>query len=103
MKAKISVAFVLLSGMLTAGASRFDPPVSSVVLEDSDHTLWVSGDDRIELYLRTGDPDMANAVIIADVGLWNSYLAWNEYPKQQSAPVTLVDGQKYYIEVAMKV
>ena len=34
MKAKISVAFVLLSGMLTAGASRLDPPVSSMELSE---------------------------------------------------------------------
>jgi hypothetical protein len=77
--------------MLTAGASRLDPAVSSVVPEDADYALWISADDPIELYLSSdGGPDPANAVIIADVSMWQSPLTWDEY------------DQKYYIEVVAK-
>ena len=68
---------------------------------DGDYTFWVSGDDFCELYLST-DADPANAVLIAEVPGWTPYLEWNKYPEQQSAPITLVGGQKYYIEGLMK-
>ncbi|TKJ38870.1 MAG: hypothetical protein CEE38_04005 [Planctomycetes bacterium B3_Pla] len=69
--------------------------------EDGDYTFWISGDDFEELYLSTDD-DPANAALIAEVPGWTSYLEWDKYPEQQSAPVTLVGGQKYYIESIMK-
>jgi hypothetical protein len=69
--------------------------------EDGDYTFWISGDDFIELYLST-DADPANAVMIAEVPGWTSALQWDKYPEQQSAPVTLVGGQQYYIEGLMK-
>ena len=68
---------------------------------DGDYTFWISGDDYIHLYLSTDD-DPANAVLIAEVPGWTSYLQWDKYPEQQSAPVTLVGGQKYYIEGIVK-
>ena len=40
--------------------------------------------------------------MIAEVPGWTSYLEWGKYPEQQSAPITLVGGQKYYIESIMK-
>jgi len=71
--------------------------------EDGDYTFWVSGDDGCDLFLSTDD-DPANAVRIAlvpDAG-WTSQYQWDKYPEQQSAPVTLVAGTKYYIEGIMK-
>jgi hypothetical protein len=69
--------------------------------EDGDYTFWISGDDYQDLYLSTDD-DPANAVLIAQVLGWTGHLAWNNYPEQQSAPVTLAAGGKYYIEALMK-
>jgi len=68
---------------------------------DGDYTLWISGDDYIELYLSTDD-DPANMALVAEVPGWTNALEWGKYPEQQSAPITLVDGQKYYIEALMK-
>jgi len=68
---------------------------------DGDYTFWISGDDFVELYLSTDD-DPANATLIAQVPSWTQHLEWGKYPEQQSAPVTLVGGQKYYIESIMK-
>jgi hypothetical protein len=68
---------------------------------DGDYTLWISGDDYIDLYLSTDD-DPANAALIAQVPGWTNHLEWGKYPEQQSAPITLAAGQKYYIEALMK-
>jgi len=68
---------------------------------DGDYTFWISGDDFEELYLST-DADPANATLIAEVPGWTNHLEWGKYPEQQSAPITLVGGQKYYIESIMK-
>jgi hypothetical protein len=68
---------------------------------DGDYTFWISGDDFEELYLSTDD-DPANAALIAEVPGWTSHLEWDKYPEQMSAPITLVGGQKYYIESIMK-
>ena len=46
---------------------------------DGDYTLWISGDDFIELYLSTDD-DPANAALIANVPGWTNYLEWGKYP-----------------------
>ncbi|MHC4326792.1 MAG: LamG-like jellyroll fold domain-containing protein [Planctomycetota bacterium] len=69
--------------------------------EDGDYTFWISGDDFIHLYLSTDD-DPANSVLIAEVPGWTSHLEWDKYPEQQSVPITLVGGQKYYIEGIVK-
>ena len=68
---------------------------------DGDFTFWIAGDDFEELYL-SSDDDPANAVMIAEVPGWSNHLEWGKYPAQQSAPITLVGGQKYYIEAIMK-
>jgi hypothetical protein len=68
---------------------------------DGDYTFWISGDDYEELYL-SSDDDPANAALIAEVPGWTQHLEWGKYPEQQSAPITLVGGQKYYIEGIMK-
>ena len=68
---------------------------------DGDYTFWIAGDDYEELYLSTDD-DPANAALIAEVPGWTNHLEWGKYPEQQSAPITLVGGQKYYIEGLMK-
>jgi hypothetical protein len=68
---------------------------------DGDYTFWISGDDYEELYLSTDD-DPANATLIAEVPGWTNHLEWGKYPEQQSVPITLVGGQKYYIESIMK-
>jgi len=64
---------------------------------DGDYTFWVFSDDDSELWLST-DEDPANAVQIAGVEGWTGWEEWAKYETQQSAPVTLLAGQRYYIE-----
>jgi len=71
------------------------PPTSG------DYTFWISGDDNSALYLST-DADPANAVQIAHVPGWSSWLQWDRYAEQKSQPIPLLAGQKYYIEALHK-
>ena len=71
------------------------PPVSG------NYTFWVSSDDNSALYLST-DANPANASLIASVPGWTNYREWNRYAQQQSAPIMLLAGQKYYISALQK-
>lgn len=73
----------------------FTSPVSG------DHTFWIASDDQSELLLSTDD-DPSNAVRIASVDAWTNAYQFDLYPEQKSAPVRLVAGIKYYIEVLHK-
>ncbi|MEM9931505.1 MAG: PA14 domain-containing protein, partial [Bacteroidota bacterium] len=65
------------------------------------YTFWVASDDNSKLFLSTDDTP-GNAVEIANVGSWTNSRQWDKFASQQSAPVTLVGGQRYYIEAQMK-
>ncbi|MVT12082.1 T9SS type A sorting domain-containing protein [Chitinophaga tropicalis] len=71
------------------------PPVSG------SYTFWIAGDDNADLYLSTTD-NPANSSRIAYVNGWTTSRQWNKYSTQQSAAISLVAGQKYYIEVLHK-
>ncbi len=68
---------------------------------DGAHTFWIAGDDNCELWLSTDD-DPANKVRIAYVPDWTGSRDWTKFSQQQSAPVSLTGGQRYYIEVLHK-
>jgi len=69
--------------------------------ETGEYTFWVAGDDYCQLWLSTNE-DPANATLIAQVLGWTGVAEWGKYPEQKSAPVSLVAGQKYYLEGLMK-
>jgi|GEM_PF-872123 len=71
------------------------PPVSG------SYVFWISSDDNSVLYLST-DSNPANKVQIASVPGWTSSRQWDKFPEQQSAPIVLQAGQKYYIEALQK-
>jgi len=68
-----------------------------------DYTFWIASDDQSQLWLSTND-DPANAVQIASVPGWTPSRDFLNTgggvggPEQQSGPITLQAGQKYYIE-----
>ncbi|MHC4752237.1 MAG: LamG-like jellyroll fold domain-containing protein, partial [Planctomycetota bacterium] len=68
-----------------------------------DYTFWVAGDNGSSLYLST-DIDPANKQVIAMVPgtEWTAHLEWTKFPEQQSDTITLVGGEKYYIEALHK-
>jgi peptidoglycan/xylan/chitin deacetylase (PgdA/CDA1 family) len=69
--------------------------------ENGDYTFWIASDANSELWLST-DADSANAVRIAHVSGYTGSQEWNKYPEQQSSAISLVGGQRYYIEVLHK-
>ena len=71
------------------------------VPESGEFTFWIAGDDQSELYLSSDDTP-ANRQRIGFVKGWTNVAQWNRYPEQQSEPVILAAGTRYYIEVLNK-
>lgn len=71
--------------------------------QTGEYTFWTASDDDSEVWLST-DANEANAVMICNVEGWNNYQDWTGSSgapgaNRKSAPVSLVAGQKYYIEL----
>ena len=66
-----------------------------------DYTFWIASDDDGELWLST-DESPANAVNIAGHTGWTNPRQWDKFPVQQSGPISLVGGEKYYIMALYK-
>jgi regulation of enolase protein 1 (concanavalin A-like superfamily) len=71
------------------------PPTSGA------YTFCISGDDNQMLFL-SPDENPANAVLIARVDNWTSPRQWNKETNQESGPIFLMAGQRYYIEALGK-
>lgn len=65
------------------------------------YVFWIASDDKSELWLSNSD-DPAGKVKIASVTNYTSARQWTKYAAQQSVPITLVKGKKYYIEALHK-
>jgi len=65
------------------------------------YTFAVSGDDVVELYLST-DSNSANKALIASSDTPTGFRDFAANASQQSAPRTLVGGQRYYVELLHK-
>ena len=67
------------------------PPASG------NYTFWIASDDNSELWLSTNDSPVNKRKIAYVIGYTNSR-EWTKYTSQQSAPIFLTAGTKYYIE-----
>ena len=67
------------------------PPMSG------DYTFWIASDDTSLLLLSTNE-NPADKMQICSVTSWTSWRTFNEEANQQSAPVYLQAGQRYYVE-----
>jgi len=65
------------------------------------YRFWIAGDDNSQLLLST-DATPGKARLIASVPEWTNAREWGKYAQQQSALISLVAGQRYYIEALMK-
>ena len=73
--------------------------------ETGNYTFWIYGDDEVQLWLTTDPADPLNATkkqMICSVPVWSNIREWNKFPEQQSAPVYLEKGKRYYMEVLHK-
>lgn len=65
------------------------------------YTFWIASNDKSELWL-SADASPQNKTMIAHVEKYTNVRQWTKYPGQQSSPVALTAGQKYYIEALHK-
>jgi fibronectin type 3 domain-containing protein len=65
------------------------------------YTFWIAADDMGFMFLSTDD-DPANSLLIAWTQNPTGWRVWDTYSSQQSSPISLVAGQKYYFEVLHK-
>ena len=72
-----------------------------LVPQSADYTFWISSDDNGELWLSSDDTE-GNVSLIANVPSWTNSEEWDKYPEQRSAPISLIGGQRYYVEALMK-
>jgi len=63
--------------------------------------LWVAADESATLYLSANDSPNSKAVIAWTTNA-NYPRLWTQSSSQQSGPVNLTAGQRYYLEVLMK-
>ena len=66
-----------------------------------EYTFHISGDDQVELWLSTND-NPANKVLLAYILTWTNLKQYDKFSSQQSAPVRLIKGVRYYIETLHK-
>jgi hypothetical protein len=71
------------------------PPV------DGNYSFWVASDDNSDLFLSTDETPL-NKHLIAWVATWTASREWTKEPNQQSAPIGLQGGRRYYIEAIMQ-
>lgn len=71
------------------------PPVTGT------YTFWIASNDQSELWLSTDD-NPANKQMLAWLSAASNPRQWDKFASQMSAPVTLVQGQRYYIEALHK-
>ena len=65
------------------------------------YSFWIASDDASQLFLST-DENPSNMVSIASVATWTNPREWAKEANQQSAPITLQAGRRYYLEAIMQ-
>ncbi len=71
------------------------PPASG------NYVFWIASDDNSDLFLST-DETPAHKALIAYVSSWTDSEVWTAEASQQSAPVYLQAGYRYYVEALMQ-
>lgn len=66
------------------------------------YVLAVSGDESAQLYLDTTGTDPGHPSLVAWTDAATGFRDFTSYATQQSAPMSLIAGQKYYIEALHK-
>lgn len=65
--------------------------------ETGDYTFWISSSGASQLFL-SSDENPVDRIEIASVTNFTSSREWTKEPNQQSAPIFLTAGKRYYIE-----
>src|ERR1051325_889912 len=62
------------------------------------YTFWIASDDASSLFL-SSDESPVNKTLVASVSSWTNPREWTKEANQQSPPITLDGGRRYYVEV----
>ncbi len=90
-------------------ASRLRGSITAPVA--GSYRFWISGDDHCELWLSSDDRKFRKKLIAEvspedwerpDGAAWTQPLDWDSSRRQESAPVQLEEGRKYFIEILHK-
>lgn len=94
---------LVLGAENSLGADNFGSRYRGTLLApiSGSYTFWISGDNGVELWL-SSDESKFNRRRIAWHELSSGVQQWDRFSSQQSAPISLVAGQKYYLEVFHK-
>jgi regulation of enolase protein 1 (concanavalin A-like superfamily) len=68
---------------------------------NGNYRFWISSDDNSELFVSTSESP-ANKAYAAAVNTWTNPREWTREPNQQSAPIFLEGGRRYYLEAIMQ-
>lgn len=73
--------------------------------ETGNYVFWCYGDDETQLWMTTDPADPLNAAkkqLLCSVSGATTVRQWNKYLEQQSLPVYLEKGKRYYLELLQK-
>jgi hypothetical protein len=68
---------------------------------NGNYTFSIASDDTSDLFVST-DETPANAALVAYVSSWTPFEAWYTLPGQQSVPIAMQAGFRYYVEAIMQ-
>ena len=68
-----------------------------MVPQTGNYTFWIASRDASQLFL-SSDENPVNKTLIAAVTNYTAPREWTKEPNQQSTPITLVAGGRYYVE-----
>ncbi|MGA2660050.1 MAG: lamin tail domain-containing protein, partial [Verrucomicrobiota bacterium] len=90
---------------VNSGLNYYGQQVRAFVVPptNGNYLFWIASDDASELFVST-DETPANKAPAAWVGdySWTPAEDWTKYPSQQSAPIPLEAGRRYYLEALMQ-
>lgn len=66
------------------------------------YTFYLSSSDSAELLFQDLEATWGGISLLAHVDGQTAYREWTRYPSQQSAPIELIAGQRYYLEAVHK-
>ena len=68
---------------------------------NGNYTFWIASDDASELFVST-DETPANEMAVASVSTWTNFREFSKEANQQSSPIYLQGGKRYYVEALMQ-
>ena len=88
---------------ISMGVNYFGQRLRAFVVPPTNgfYSLWIASDDTSQLFLSTNESP-AGMVPIASVTSYTASEGWTQYASQQSAPISLQGGCRYYLEAQMQ-